>query len=81
MNTNDTQPVKRQRGRPRKTEDIDRKIYQNIYYMSHRVPKERAPDSPKLGRPLKPDDQKLTHDMKAYQRQYRMKKKKLLNEL
>ena len=76
----DTEPVKRTRGRPRRTEDIDRKTYMKNYYTTHHVPKDRTPDSPKLGRPIKPDEKKLTYDRKAYQKAYR-EKKKLLNLL
>lgn len=72
--TDTTQPIKKNRGRPRRTDDLDRKIYMRNYYMAHHVPKPRLPDAPKLGRPLKPDDQKLTHNMTEYQRQYRLNK-------
>ena len=73
----DTEPVKRPRGRPRRTEDIDWKVYMRTYYTTHYVPKDRTPDSPKLGRPITPEEKKLTFDMKAYQRAYRAKKKLL----
>ena len=62
-------------GRPRRQEpltDIERKNYMHNYYKEHYIPK---PKINKLGRPIKPEHEKLTADMTAYQREYRRKKR------
>ena len=73
--------VKRGRGRPRKEPEekkiltsADRKDYMHEYYSKHYNPKPRItnPDV-KYGRPLKQN--RLTEDMKEYQRIYRQKLK------
>jgi hypothetical protein len=74
-----TEPIKRGRGRPRKQEEDkivkqDRTGYMHAYYKTHYSPKPRIinPDV-HYGRPVKTD--KLTADMKEYQRLYRQKQK------
>ena len=73
--------VKRGRGRPKKEPEdkkiltsADRKDYMHNYYKSHYNPKPRIvnPDI-KYGRPLK--ENRLTDNMKEYQRLYRQKLK------
>jgi hypothetical protein len=59
------QPIKRGRGRPRRVEDIDRKIYMHSYYKTHYSPKQ-PPTEAKIHK---------TADMKAYQKAYREKQK------
>ena len=71
--------IKRGRGRPRKQEEDkivkeDRTEYMHNYYKSHYSPKPRIiREDVHYGRPFKTD--KLTTDMKEYQRIYRQKLK------
>lgn len=71
--------IKRGRGRPKKVVCVDRKEYLHSYYKNHYSPSFN-PDA-KIGRPTVPDEQRKTFDMKAYQKQYREKKKLEQNKL
>ena len=75
------EPIVRSRGRPRRTLDVDRKIYYREYYVMHYTPRPKD-ESIKTGRPLKAPEDKI-QDMKAYQKAYREKRKllKILEEV